>query len=439
MNTPASTRNLAAILAACAALAAVAPRARSQEPDLVTAVSAETSRDYVRARLPNGSYEDETYAFGRGGYFGAGIHDESIDNERFMEIARTIARPLADQDFLPTKDPRKARLLIMVYWGATEGLLDPASDNFAYSRVNNSKSLTGMTENMIPYSTGSINEGQTVAVLGFGNATERASIHFQGGMIDSLNASILGYASELAATNPRMGLIHNIKRDDLIDDIEHSRYFVVLMAYDFQQMWTQKKHKLLWETRFSIREQGTDFRKTLPAMAAYASQYFGQDTHGLVRRPIPEGKVEVGVPKTLGIVSDNAGPVADTTLIADSRTFSHGHAGGGPDMSALPAPLAAHFAAYQREKTALQDDLAARMTAKAGGADARRAIDAFNAENATRIAALNRDAEGIRSELARFAAVNTRPAPDQSVDALVRQFNDRVQEIEIGSPLLAHP
>jgi hypothetical protein len=39
-------------------------------------------------------------------------------------------------------------------------------------------------------------------------------------------------------------------------------------------------------------------------MAAYAAQYFGQDTHGLTHRPIPEGRVEVGDIKNLGTVPE---------------------------------------------------------------------------------------------------------------------------------------
>jgi hypothetical protein len=94
------------------------------------------------------------------------------------------------------------------------------------------------------------------------------------------------------------------RRDDLIAEIEDNRYFVVLMAYDFQMLWKQKKNKLLWETRFSIRERGNDFGKILPAVAQYASQYFGQDSKGLVRQPLPEGHVEVGEPRSLGAVPE---------------------------------------------------------------------------------------------------------------------------------------
>jgi hypothetical protein len=73
------------------------------------------------------------------------------------------------------------------------------------------------------------------------------------------------------------------------------------MAYDFQLLWKQKKHKLLWETRFSIRQIHNDFDKQLEAMAENASQYFGQDTKGLIRKPLPEGNVKVGELKVLGI------------------------------------------------------------------------------------------------------------------------------------------
>jgi hypothetical protein len=95
-----------------------------------------------------------------------------------------------------------------------------------------------------------------------------------------------------------------VRRDDMVAEIEENRYFVVLMAYDFQILWKQKKHKLLWETRFSIRQRHHNFDKDLPSMAQYASQYFGQDSHGLVHKEIPQGHVDIGEVKSLGSVPD---------------------------------------------------------------------------------------------------------------------------------------
>jgi hypothetical protein len=376
-----------------------------------TAVFSGVSEDYGRNRSPDGSFQPETYGFGIGGFFGSSTRDSSLDNESFMDIARVIARPLRERNFIPMRDPKKVKLLIMVYWGATSGTLDPASNNYLFEREDRPKSANRSFELLGPVS-------------------------FQGGLVDLQNALILGYAGEIAESHPRIGIIHNVKREDLIDDIEHNRYFVVLMAYDFQMLWKEKKHKLLWETRFSIREQGNDFRKMLPSMSKYASQYFGQDSHGLIREAIPEGNVEIGVPKTVGADPERNHAVSDTTLIADADTFS----AKKPDLSALPAPLAARVSAYETEKTALQGALAARIKAMAPGDDTRRSIDMFNAENSARIASLNRDADGIRSDLARLAAANSQPAPAaQSVDTLVRQFNERVQEIETGNPLFSHP
>jgi hypothetical protein len=38
-------------------------------------------------------------------------------------------------------------------------------------------------------------------------------------------------------------------------------------------------------------------------MAQYASRYFGQDTHGLLRAQVLEGHVDVGEVKSLGEVA----------------------------------------------------------------------------------------------------------------------------------------
>jgi len=76
------------------------------------------------------------------------------------------------------------------------------------------------------------------------------------------------------------------------------------MAYDFQLMWKQKKHKLLWETRFSISERKNAFDKALPFMARYASQYFGRATDGILRTQVQNGRVDIGDVKSLGTVDE---------------------------------------------------------------------------------------------------------------------------------------
>ena len=126
--------------------------------------------------------------------------------------------------------------------------------------------------------------------------------------INNANAALLGYdAPGLIGTEKGSfvrGTAFGVDRDDLYAEIRENRYFVILMAYDFQQVWKHKKHILLWETRFSINERHNRFDKALPVMAEFASRYFGQESNGLLRKPVSEGRVEIGEPKSLGEVDE---------------------------------------------------------------------------------------------------------------------------------------
>ncbi len=80
---------------------------------------------------------------------------------------------------------------------------------------------------------------------------------------DSKNASLLGYDGLWNSTANYQGTPLEYRRQDMLNELEHDRYFVILMAYDFQAVWKQK-HNLLWETRFSVRQRGAEFDKELP-------------------------------------------------------------------------------------------------------------------------------------------------------------------------------
>jgi hypothetical protein len=125
---------------------------------------------------------------------------------------------------------------------------------------------------------------------------------------DFRNALMLGYDSPgLIGTdygNNVKGTALSTNRDDLFAEIEENRYFVVLMAYDFQVLWKKKEHALLWETRFSVSERRNAFDKALPVMAQYASRYFGESSDGLIRDRVPQGNVEVKAPSLIEFVPD---------------------------------------------------------------------------------------------------------------------------------------
>ena len=286
----------------------------AEEGSGIVAVYSSVSPAYVRTALPGGSFKPETYAFGQGGDWGGPMNDVTIDRLGFLDIARLIAPSLAAQNYLPSpsKDPDKTDLLIMVYWGTTNGTNGAASSpEYQIAQTIMPQPLppppimtSAGVQGGAPNSTGSL---QQYAVLSAAHdsALEQAweMTHMANQQRDRQNrnnAMILGYLPEMnRVADYEMTALHVLKQD-IVDDVEENRYFVVLLAYDFQNLWKNKQRKMLWETRFSIRERGNDFGKELGTMAQYASRFFGKDSDGLIRKPLPEVRIIIGEPKFIG-------------------------------------------------------------------------------------------------------------------------------------------
>ncbi len=269
-------------------------RAESNE---ALAVSSRTSDDYVRTRRADGSLLPEPYAFGRGGLWTGATGGDAIGRLDFTTIAGTIAGPLAAQNYVPAKDPATTRLLIMVYWGVTRApehaaglpgyqLMQSATEQMSMARAHGDKGEMLEADSLMS------SAASAVAV----ENQRRSRINLQ-------NAQILGYESWWRSTAVLSGTVYgHLRLQDLLDELEEDRYFVVLMAYDFQLLWKHNQKKLLWETRFSMRERGNDFGGQLAAMTRGASRYFGRSSDGLTHQAFPEGRVEVGTARTLEYV-----------------------------------------------------------------------------------------------------------------------------------------
>jgi hypothetical protein len=242
----------------------------------VVAVYSAVNPTYTRTVLPGGSFKPETYAFGKGGNQGGAIKDYSIDNLHFIDVARRIAPALVGKNYLPTKDPHQTDLLIMVYWGSTSG----TDRGISASLYQSAQSIALQS---MP---------QSLMLIQIANRIRDQQ--------DLENAKVLGYLPEMIRLNDYKHTYFNrLFRQDVVDEVEESRYYVVLLAYDFQPLWKSKKRKMLWETRFSIREHRNDFNEALVAMAQKASGYFGQDSKGLIRERLPSTKITLGEPKVL--------------------------------------------------------------------------------------------------------------------------------------------
>lgn len=245
----------------------------------ITAVSSKVFSGYARKRLANGSFQPEHYGFAIGGFLNHSApgmemsatiftRDDTIDELGFAQVARMIVGPLAAQEYLSTDNPNTADLVIVVFWGRSIG-------TSAHPGSMMSDTLYGPDQDRIDL--------QNARLMGFDSEGV-----FGAGFLDNSIASAM-------KKQLHSGVMTAIKED---------RYYVILRAFDFQSAWRKRKLRLLWETRFSLSQRHHDFERDLPGMARAASPYFGQDSGGLVRKPIPLGRVDIGTVRSLGTETD---------------------------------------------------------------------------------------------------------------------------------------
>lgn len=305
-------RMAAGFLALTATMAALPAHVRGN--DDVVAIYSSVSPDYKRTPRADGMFNPESYAFGEGGLLDALHLDATIDRLGFLDIARIVAPALAAQNYLPcdTHDPQSADLLIMVYWGTTSGTDDTASSSpyaIAHALVPppvqpppmppDGLGGTEMVSDPSTSGRASLFAEMDVAKCAADAALEQSvtlssMANQQRDRQNIRNAAILGYLPEMQRVSAYRMTALDSRRRDVVGEVEESRYYVVLLAYDFRTLRRHKQRKLLWETRFSIPERGRDFSRELAAMAQAASRSFGQDSGGLKRTTLREGTVHMG-------------------------------------------------------------------------------------------------------------------------------------------------
>jgi len=303
-------------------VAAMTVSAMAAEDALVTAVFSDVHNGYRRVTNAEGRPERQTYAVAKGSYDRGLRGNASIDNVKFAGVVRAVAPFLAGQNYYPAPDRESADLLLVLHWGTTKpfdrgtGMYQDAFTEMTdvMSNLTNlarrgsvdrmSPATGGDNANGTPRSAGQIAEqaqaeselGDALLRLEMANrARDRANEH---------NANLLGYVHEINRRNNGSRFAGGgAAFDELIEDIENERYYVVIGAYDMKAV-LKGEHRLLWSTRVSIRAQGNRFDEWLPAMFANAANYFGEDSGRLVRRFQRATKVELGELKSLGIVDE---------------------------------------------------------------------------------------------------------------------------------------
>lgn len=260
-------------------------------------VSATAAPDYHR---PEPGKRTETYIFSAGKHFAGSTRDVGEENLPFMSMATMLATGLAKQSYFPAKDPALADLLIVVHWGATQVFDDPEKQ-FTQERLN---------------AAGAAYAAAT-ADGGFADPTELNQARQARGAAVSAqewsiaqNADLLGFTAALAKEQANM--VATMDEITMRSELAEERYFVVMMAYDYQVLKKEKKHKLLWVSRMSVRSPGNTFATILPAMVRVAAPSFGLQKDGLTRvqTKVREGNVDVGDLKVVesGVAAPKAKP-----------------------------------------------------------------------------------------------------------------------------------
>lgn len=290
ISSPRSLRARTGLAVVCAfVIAGVTLHAGKNDAVVISSTAAP---GYVRPTDDKGKPVPESYVFMEGKYLGGGTVDKSETRMTFDEITRTLATNLAKQNYLPTKDVASANLLIRIFWGTTLTYEDPQRDqNIAAINTAMANMQTATAEG------GVADPGEMKMALGESGGTAGT---VEGAI--ARNAALLGYKRTLDKEGRRM--VASVEEQTMRMELAEERYFVVLMAYDYQFMKREKKPKLAWVTRLSIRGPGNNFTEALPALALAGAEVYGRNLDSLERikvRDLPGGEVIMGDLKVIGV------------------------------------------------------------------------------------------------------------------------------------------
>lgn len=297
---------LAAVILMLGGLLATA----AAEELIATVVSGRIGHGYKRTKLGDGSFQPEFYALANGGRIAGTGSDVTVDRIQYPEIAEVAMRLLARQNYHYARNAKEATLMVVLHWGVT---LTFNSGNYATSVGNaasamaNLKSLgggpgTAPSADAAVVAAGEVFENEMLKLAMENRARDQINLP---------NARLLGYLDEI---NDADGIQRwagaGDRYNDLIADIEESRYYIIISAYDFEALTKRQEKKLRWQTRVSVRAPGNRFDDSVAAMLKGASKYFGQDSGRLIRGEESKGTVELGDTKFLGEARETA-PVSN--------------------------------------------------------------------------------------------------------------------------------
>lgn len=263
------------------------------------AISSTAAPNYVRPLDAQGKPRPESYIFSEDHYMGGSTKDVSESKIKFSDITRMLLPSLAKQNYFPTSDVPNANILIMVHWGTTLTYEDPNKEAAIANMNSAAKDFAEKRDS-----------GESTPNAGLLNmALEDAATGQQGAEATiARNAALLGYTRPLAKERRKM--MPSPEELTMSLELNEERYFVVLMAYDYQYMRKEHQRKLLWVTRISVQSPGNNFTEAMPALVQAGANVFGRQLDGLVRVDAPGrgGRVDLGELKIMGVVEEGPKP-----------------------------------------------------------------------------------------------------------------------------------
>jgi len=232
----------------------------------------------------------ESYVFAEGQYFGGKTSDTSLARTEFNEIIQVLAPPLAKQNYFPTKEVKDANLLLMVHWGTTRIFEDPLKESLVENTNRAFNEYRAVAEPK------GIADPSVLNTAILDQRYESAGVH---GAI-ARNAALLGYKTTLQREQHK--LFPSPEEQTINEELREERYFIIVMAFDYQLLRKEKKSRLLWITRMSVRSPGNKFEQAIPAIAQAGAEVYGRHVDGLVRVKANArgGQVYLGDLKTVG-------------------------------------------------------------------------------------------------------------------------------------------
>jgi hypothetical protein len=298
---------------------------------VTTAVYAKIGNGYKRDKAKDGSFKPEYYALSNGGRIAGTGRDLTVDRVTYPQVAEIATRLLAEQKYHYAQTKEQAKLLIVLQWGSTitpDGSQKDANVASARNAMDTLASTQNDLAGALAAGGASISDADTEVkstTAGFGPSitdpsykNEHAAVIASVGVVESQmlrtlvdnrvrdelnqrNARVLGYLDDLADSNDiRRWAGGGDRYTDLLTEVEESRYYIVVSAYDFPELLKAQQQKLLWQVRVSVRSPGNAFDDSLAAMMKSASIYFGRNSRELVRSEESKGSVELGDLKFLG-------------------------------------------------------------------------------------------------------------------------------------------